>query len=130
LLFHRSVNAATSSLALDVALPVTRPHFWARPLSRTVVALALVVVGLNLVDAFCTLRHISMGAEEVNPLMRRLLDLGPIAFFVGKHALASAGVLGIVAHCQHLAARRMLTLVLLPIYVAVAGYQLVLFALV
>jgi hypothetical protein len=59
--------------------------------------------------------------------MRGLLARGPIAFLVGKHVLASTGVLGMVAHAEHRAARIMLGWVLFPVYLAIATYQLVLF---
>jgi hypothetical protein len=103
---------------------------WRRPISRGVVTVALIVIGLNLLDAVCTLRHLSMGAVELNPLMRALLEHGPLAFVVGKHCLAAAGILGIVAHSSHPAAQRMLRFVLLPVYSAIGTYQLVLFAVV
>ena len=88
----------------------------------------MTIVMLNLIDAFSTLRHVDWGAEEVNPLMRMLLGGGPLVFLVGKHVLAAGGVIGIAAHCRHAAARRMLQYVLLPVYVAIASYQLSLFA--
>ena len=92
--------------------------------------LALVILGLNLVDAFCTLRHLQLGAVELNPLMRNLLGLGPVAFLVGKHTLAGTGILGIAAQSSHPAARQMLRFVLLPVYAAIGVYQLALFAIV
>jgi hypothetical protein len=103
---------------------------WKRPLAAPVVIAALAVLALNLVDAFCTLRHIELGAVELNPLMRGLLDLGPLPFLVGKHLLAAAGVLGIVAHSRHRAARQMLRFVLLPVYSAIGTYQVLLFSIV
>jgi hypothetical protein len=99
-----------------------------RPVHPPIVAVALAVVGLNLVDAFCTLRHVALGAVELNPLMRLLLGISPLAFLVGKHLLAAGGVLGIVAHANHPAARQVLRLVLLPVYVAIGVYQVALFA--
>lgn len=101
-----------------------------RPIPTAVLVIALAVVGLNLLDAFCTLRHLEQGAVELNPLMRMLLDHGPLAFVVGKHLLAAGGVIGIVAHARHTAARKMLRFVLLPVYGAIGAYQLLLFAVV
>jgi hypothetical protein len=91
---------------------------------------ALAVLFLNLLDAFCTLRHIELGAVELNPLMRLLLEAGPMEFLVGKHLLAAGGVIGIVAHSSHRAARSMLRFVLLPVYASIGIYQLALFAVV
>lgn len=103
---------------------------WRRPLHRATAVVALAVVALNLVDAFATLHHVSLGAEEVNPLMRLLLAHGPLPFFVGKHVLACSGVLGIAAHCHVPIARALLKMVLLPVYVAIVAYQLALFVVV
>jgi hypothetical protein len=87
---------------------------------------ALAIILLNLVDAFGTLRNVALGAEELNPLMGHLLERGPMAFFVGKYLLASGGVLGIVAYGRSRAARVALFWVLLPLYLLVGAYQLVL----
>ena len=103
---------------------------WRRPLSSPVAMAALAVLFLNLLDAFCTLRHIELGAVELNPLMRLLLEAGPVEFLVGKHLLAAGGVIGIVAHSSHRAARSMLRYVLLPVYASIGVYQLALFAVV
>jgi hypothetical protein len=109
--------------------PLVREEpFWRRRLDRVTLITAVAIVVLNLVDAFSTLRHVDWGAEEVNPLMRMLLGGGPMMFLVGKHILAAGGVIGIAAHCRHAAARRMLGYVLLPVYLAIAAYQLSLFA--
>jgi hypothetical protein len=103
---------------------------WRRPVAAQVALAALAVIALNLVDAFCTLRHLQLGAVELNPLMRILLESGPLTFLLGKHLLAGAGVLGIVACSRHRSARRMLRSVLLPVYSAIGIYQLLLFTMV
>jgi len=95
-----------------------------------VVVVALAVIALNLLDAFCTLRHLELGAVELNPIMRMLLGISPLAFLVGKHILAAGGVLGIVAQARHNAARQVLRCVLLPVYLAIGIYQLILFTVV
>lgn len=101
-----------------------------RPIPTEIFIVALAVIGLNLLDAFCTLRHLELGAVEVNPIMRMLLGISPLAFVIGKYVLASGGVLGIVAQARHNAARQVLRFVLLPVYVAIGAYQLALFAVV
>jgi len=114
-----------------IAHPATSPtSAWRRPLSTAVALGALAVLFLNLLDAFCTLRHLELGAVELNPLMRVLLDAGPVQFLVGKHLLAAGGVIGIVAHSSHRAARSMLRYVLLPVYASIGLYQIALFAIV
>jgi hypothetical protein len=105
-------------------------HALRRPISTPILVVALAVIGLNLVDAFCTLRHLDAGAIEVNPIMRILLGISPLAFLVGKYLLGAGGVLGIVAQARHRAAQHVLRFVLLPVYVAIGVYQVVLFAVV
>ncbi len=113
---------------LTSALPVSRPRASAfrvaLPAGTCVIALG--IVGLNLIDAFGTLRHLAHGAEELNPIMQRLLDAGPLSFVLGKHMLACAGIVGILAHSRYPAAGVALRYVLFPIYLAIAIYQLVL----
>ena len=99
----------------------------ARSLDGTSAALALAILSLNTVDAFATIRHLHHGAEELNPLMDWLLRRGAGWFLIVKHALASLGVIGIAMHTEVRAARVALWM-LLPIYVAIAIYQLALFA--
>lgn len=106
------------------------PSVWRVPLPRAAWGMALVIVGLNLIDAFGTLRHLSYGAEELNPLMARLVAEGPLPFVVGKHLLACAGIVGILAHVRYRAAGIALRWVLFPIYLAIATYQLVLLQLI
>ena len=101
-----------------------------RPLAPGILIAALAVIALNLLDAFCTLRHLELGAVEVNPIMRMLLGISPLAFLLGKHVLAAGGVLGIVAQARHRAARHVLRLVLLPVYAAIGIYQIALFSVV
>jgi hypothetical protein len=101
-----------------------------RQIPTGVFIVALAVIALNLLDAFCTLRHLELGAIEVNPIMRFLLGISPLAFIIGKYVLASGGVIGIVAQARHSAARQVLRFVLLPVYAAIGVYQLALFAVV
>jgi Domain of unknown function (DUF5658) len=96
----------------------------------SILVVALAVIGLNLLDAFCTLRHLEAGAVEVNPIMRILLGISPLAFLIGKYVLGAGGVLGIVAQARHRAADVVLRFVLLPVYFAIGVYQVLLFAVV
>jgi hypothetical protein len=124
------VDAAGSALPLELsapAAPAARLGFLSAPLPRADLVFAFAVIALNMVDAFGTLRHLSYGATELNPLMVQLLEHGPLAFVVGKHALACAGIIGILAHIRFNAARLALRWVLFPIYVGIAAYQLFLF---
>lgn len=121
-----------SGPALSSVLPAGRATPWGalrRPVSPASARLAVAILLLNTVDALGTLRHISFGAEELNPVMDALLDFGPVPFFVGKHALASLGLVGILLYERTRPARIALRWVLLPVYLLVALYQAALFAL-
>ena len=100
-----------------------------RPVDQKTAALVLAIVALNLVDAFATLRHLSYGAEELNPLMLALLRCGEQHFLVVKHLLASLGVLGIAVH-DDLPAARLALRVLFPLYTCLALYQIALFVII
>jgi hypothetical protein len=117
--------------APQVGTEVARPSFvsvWLRTIDRSTATFALIVIALNLIDGFATLHHVAHGAHELNPLMDALLQQGDQQFLVGKHLLACAGVVGLAAHWRHRGARRLLRLVLFPVYLGIATYQLALFA--
>jgi hypothetical protein len=97
-----------------------------RPLDTRTTVFCLLILGLNLVDAFATLRHLEHGAEELNPFMLALLHHGARPFLVVKHALASIGVVGIALYPGQRAAQIALA-ILVPIYVLLAVYQIGLF---
>ena len=59
--------------------------------------LAWFVPGLSTFDGLATLCLVTDRNDELNPVMRTLLAWGPGPFLVGKLALTTAGVLGIVA---------------------------------
>ena len=53
----------------------------------------LVTLALSVADAIFTLKLISLGASELNPLMDFLLQLGPIPFLTVKYILTGACLL-------------------------------------
>jgi hypothetical protein len=97
-----------------------------RPIEPHIAILGLLILALNLVDAFATLRHLEHGAEELNPFMGALLKHGAREFLLVKHALASLGVMGIALYPTQRAANFALA-VLLPVYGLLAVYQICLF---
>jgi Domain of unknown function (DUF5658) len=97
-----------------------------RPLPPTIALIALAVLALNLVDAAFTLRHLELGAIELNPLMRELLEQGPVGFVLGKHLMVGTGVVAVAGHCSLWLAAAALRLVVLPAYGLTAIYQLTL----
>ena len=94
------------------------------PLSLVFAALA--IVGLNFFDMMLTMRHLSLGAVELNPLMRQLLEHSPFAFATGKHFLVGAGVLALTTQCHHTTAAGALRFVVLPAYICLALWQILL----
>lgn len=97
-----------------------------RPIDSRTLFLCFSILVLNLVDAFATLRHLAYGAEELNPIMLSVLHLGPLAFLLVKHLLASLGVIGIAIYPLKRTAHLALA-ILFPIYLALACYQICLF---
>jgi Domain of unknown function (DUF5658) len=93
---------------------------------RSLVLVALAIVCLNLFDVVLTLRHLELGAVEINPLMQQLIERGSGHFAAGKHFLVGAGVLALTTQCHHGAAVCALRFVLLPAYIALALYQVAL----
>ena len=97
-----------------------------RPLPPAIALIALAVLALNLVDAAFTLRHLELGAIELNPLMRELLDRGPLPFVLGKHLMVSACIVTVAGHWTFWLADAALRLVVLPAYGLLAIYQVTL----
>lgn len=50
------------------------------------------LLGLTLVDGVLTIELLDTNSEELNPLMRHLLDRGYGAFFLGKYLLTASGL--------------------------------------
>ena len=106
-----------------------RASVWRREVDRTMLFLALSIICLNLIDAFCTLRHLRHGAEELNPLMDALVRCGDGWFIAGKHAIASTGIIGILTQ-QQLRLVRISLWGLLGVYTLLAAYQCILFTII
>ena len=100
-----------------------------KELPRGLVFAALAIMGLNFLDMLLTLRHLALGAVELNPLMRELLEHSPCAFATGKHFLVGACVLALTTQCHRTTAAGALRFVALPAYVALALYQVLLLGL-
>src|SRR6478735_1548397 len=59
-------------------------YFLDRFPARTM-ALVIAVLGMTLLDGVLTLELLDTNSEEINPLMRRLLEYGPLWFLLGKY---------------------------------------------
>ena len=95
-----------------------------RPLPPAIALVALAVVALNLVDVTFTLHHLELGAIELNPLMRELIERGPVHFVLGKHLMVGAGIVAVAAHWSFWLAAAALRFVALPAYALTAAYQI------
>ena len=61
--------------------------------SARILAVILVIIMLSVIDAIFTLRLLSDGAVELNPIMAYYLEYGPLAFFGTKYSLTCASIL-------------------------------------
>ena len=102
------------------------PGILRRSLPRAFALVALAILALNLVDVIFTLRHLELGAIELNPLMRPLLEKGPLLFVLGKHLMVGACIVAVAAHCGLRLAAAALQFVALPAYLLTAIYQVTL----
>lgn len=57
-----------------------------------------VIVALSLMDSILTLLCLSLGLEEANPVMAKLLGVGPLPFLSVKFAITAFGTLILVRH--------------------------------
>ncbi len=79
------------------------------------VILAALIFGLNVLDAGLTLHHLAHGAVELNPLMDRLIQWGPIWFLLEKIFVIALCIGALLIHKTFRIARRA-ALVLLAVY--------------
>ena len=94
-------------------------------------AVVLMLALASLVDAWLTLRLVGSGANEINPLMDRLLAYGVLPFLVGKYLLTVIGLPVLLIFKNYfLFGTRFRVGYLIPLivvmYVALIGYQLIL----
>jgi hypothetical protein len=68
-----------------------QPYFVDR-FSATTLALILMILVSCVADAVLTIHLLGSGAEEVNPLLKHLLQRGILHFLVGKYVLTVIGL--------------------------------------
>ena len=68
-----------------------RPYFVDRFSSAMFIVIVMLIIG-SLIDAILTIQLIEAGAEEINPLMDRLLNNGILPFLLCKYVLTVAGL--------------------------------------
>ena len=65
---------------------------------RNLFPIIILIIGLCVADAYFTLTILSKGGTELNPIMERLLEISPNAFFIGKYLMTSIGLCFAVLH--------------------------------
>lgn len=68
-----------------------RQYFVDRFPMRTMVVIVVLLL-LSLLDGFITIHLLDSGAEEINPVMKYLIDRGLVPFLLGKFVLTAAGI--------------------------------------
>jgi hypothetical protein len=107
-----------------------RPYFVDRFSSGAFIAIAMLILA-SLVDAILTIQLIEAGAQEINPIMGRLLEHGILTFLLGKYGLTVVGLPLLLIFKNHfLFGTRIRVGYLIPaavvLYIVLIGYQLVL----
>jgi hypothetical protein len=119
---HRMVNRRTRE---------HRQRYFVDRFSPAMFVVVLMLLTASIVDAILTIQLIQAGAEEINPVMDRLLDHGILAFVLGKYALTVTGLpLLLIFKNFYLFGTRFRVGYLIPaivvLYGVLIGYQLLL----
>lgn len=85
----------------------------------------------SLVDAFFTMKLVSAGAQELNPVMDYFLRFGPVPFVVAKYLLTASGLTWLLIHKDYPMFKGRITgkilFLFVPIaYIALIAYEIVL----
>ncbi len=91
------------------------PHEW---------GMAVSVMALSMCDLLLTLVYLSLGGEERNPIMARLLEHSEATFIWVKTAVSVLGGMFLLVHVRFPRVRRSLAGILV-LYVALVIYHLV-----
>ena len=67
-------------------------HYFVDRYADGLLALILAILVSSVLDAVLTVHLLGSGAEEINPLMSRLLERGILWFLVGKYAMTAVGL--------------------------------------
>ncbi len=76
-------------------------HYYVDRYGSKSVAVLLAAVLLSTLDALITLHLVSVGGEEINPLMDFLLGLGPAPFLAIKFAITGTSLLVLLVHKEY-----------------------------
>jgi len=90
--------------------------------SARLLFILLLIIACSLLDAFYTYRYISMGGQELNPVMDYLLSRGILSFFSYKFVMTGIGIFVLCLHKNFLFARKMITVILVS-YILLMFYH-------
>lgn len=90
-----------------------------------VVTLFLMILMLNVLDAYFTLVYVQMGGKEANPIAQAFLDMGEVPFILVKSAVIGVCLLVLVIHKTFYSVPRVL-MVICVFYCLLLGYHLAL----
>lgn len=85
--------------------------------------LLLLIVGLNILDALCTLMILDYGAWELNPLVRSAIALYGDRFWVWKFAIVSFCLLILCIHIQFKPIKTIIVTIS-SIYIGIVLYEI------
>lgn len=92
--------------------------------------LFVLIVGIVLLcvtDAALTLKILAFGGRELNPVMDLILAYGPVAFFLVKYGLTTAGLMICLVHIRYQLFRIPMRTILLTIfggYLVLVAYEI------
>ncbi len=75
-----------------------KKHRYVDRYSRRSVSLIIVTILLSIADANFTLKLVSTGAQEINPVMDFFLNFGPIPFLIAKYLLTGTSLIMFLVH--------------------------------
>jgi len=93
-------------------------------------SIIMLIIALCVADAYFTLTILSQGGSELNPIMERLLEISPKAFFIGKYLMTSIGLCFAVLHINfpffRIFSMRSVLNCLCAMYIILIAYELTL----
>jgi len=97
---------------------------------RRLIIPSLIILVLCMIDAHVTLNLLSMGATELNVVMRLAIEKGVATFLITKYAMTAASVIFLVIHHQfrifNIVQVRHLIYGYAWVYIALLAYEIVL----
>ena len=93
--------------------------------SQTLLIFLILLVGLNILDAFSTIMLLDSGGWEVNPIARSAIQLYGDNFWIWKFFIASAFVVLLCIHSKFRIAKPIIVFTTI-LYIGIVSYQFLL----